>query len=175
MLRRTNITLNRAYAGAILLAAIAFGNAAEAEAPVILDRVFLYLPEHELTERMANQTNFLAYITEVSKSLETAISTAPAGGPVSVGLIVTVRPGRESKIWFSLLAGELSREQRDHIANVLEAIRPAEVRSGIVPFAFALRLWGAQEPVESLPFSPEWLPYADGNTEITEVIGRAWK
>lgn len=149
---------------------------AAAQATVHIDLTFLYLPDAEMKQRIANQDEFLFYARNVLDVIEPTIVAMPEAEPVSFGLIITVRHGRESKVWFSIKSGSLSEDQRNRISSTIEAIRPPEVHSGVVPIAYAVRAWGATDMITDVPIAPEWTGHDfDGRTTVDVLIEKAWK
>lgn len=144
-----------------------------AEDIVHFDRAFLYLPDAELKKRIADPDEFLNYAGLIPDAIEPTFSSLPMAGPVSFGLIVTIRTKQESKVWFSIKSGTLSGAQREHIAARIEAIPVPDVNYGVVPIAFALRAWGATDTVDEFPVAPEWAEFIDGSNAV-DVIEKAW-
>jgi hypothetical protein len=146
-----------------------------AQTTAFVDQAFLYLPDAEMKRRISDQDEFIAYAGNVMDAIVPTISSLPASEPVSFGLIVTVRQGRESKVWFSVKSGSLSEVQRDHISAALEAIHVPEVNFGVVPVAYAVLAWGATDRVTDFPVAPEWAEHIVGGMQAVDVIERAWK
>ena len=146
-----------------------------AETTAFVDQAFLYLPDAEMQRRISNQDEFVAYAGHVMDAIVPTIASLPESEPVSFGLIVTVRQGHESKVWFSVKSGSLSEAQRGHISAAIEAIRVPAVNYGVVPVAYAVRAWGATDRVTDFPVAPEWAEHNVEGMQAVEIIERAWK
>ena len=154
----------------VFLSAIVF-----AQAAAFVDQAFLYLPDAEMKRRVSDQDEFIMYAGHVMDTIEPTIASLPESEPVSFGLIVTVRNGRESKVWYSVKSGGLSESQRNLISTAIEAIRAPEVTYGVVPIAYAVRAWGATDKVTDVPVAPEWAEHNVEGMESTAVIEKAWQ
>ena len=152
-----------------------FSSAALAQAAAYVDRAFLYLPDAEIKERVLDQEEFIQYAGDIMDAIEPTITSMPESKPVSFGLIVTVRHGRQSKVWFSVKSGSLSDDQRDLLSTKLEEIRAPEINYGVVPIAYAVRAWGAVDQVTDIPVAPEWAPYNIEGMTAVDVIEKAWE
>ena len=146
-----------------------------AQATAVVDQAFLYLPDAEMNRRIANQDEFVIYAGNVMDAIVPTIASLPESEPVSFGLIVTIRHGRESKVWFSVKSGSLSEAQRDRISAAIEAISVPMVNYGVVPIAFAVRAWGATDPIADFPLAPEWAEHNVEGMQAVDVIEKAWK
>ena len=154
----------------ILLAALS----SLARADVKMDQVFLYLPDTVMKSRMSSQEAFMSYIVGVSQTINSAFGTFKDSTKASVAVIVAARPGYKSKVWYQVISGSLSDVQKRSISYQIESIPVPEVTQGVIPVAFAIRVGGSEELISSLPFAEEFREYADGNTEVSVVIERAW-
>jgi hypothetical protein len=146
-----------------------------AQASAYIDRAFLYLPDAEIKMRVSDQNEFIEYAGEVMDAIEPTITSMPASEPVSFGLIVTVRHGRDSKVWFSIKSGSLSDDQRNRLSTTIEEIRAPDVNYGVVPIAYAVRAWGAVDQVTDVPVAPEWAPHNIEGMPAVDVIEKAWE
>lgn len=141
----------------------------------VLDRVYLYLPDSAMKERIKNQEHFISYISQVRDQLMIDLRSLKNEPKSSLGVIVTIRPGNESKVWYQQLSGSIDQSILASITNAIETINAPEVTTGIVPFSFALRLGGSTEKFESPPVDGGWFNNQDTAIEITELIGKVWQ
>jgi len=146
-----------------------------AQTTVFVDQAFLYLPDAELKQRVSDQDEFIAYAGNVMDAIVPTIASMPEAEPASFGLIVTVRHGRESKVWFSVKSGSLSEDQRNHISSAIEAIRVPAVNYGVVPIAYGVRAWGATDKITDFPVAPEWAEHNVEGMQAVDVIEKAWE
>ena len=160
----------RRYWALLALASIA----AIAQTTAVVDQAFLYLPDAEMNKRITDEGEFIAYAGDVMDVIAPTIASLTDSEPVSFGLIVTVRQGRESKVWFSVLSGSLSKDQRNHISATIESIDAPAVNYGIVPIAYAVRAWGATDTVTDIPVAPEWAEHIVEGMQAVDVIEKAW-
>lgn len=146
-----------------------------AQTTAFVDQAFLYLPDAEMKRRVSNQDDFVAYAGNVMDAIVPTIATMPEAEPVSFGLIVTVRHGRESKVWFSVKSGSLSKDQRNYISSAIEGIRVPVVNHGVVPIAYAVRAWGATDRITEFPVAPEWAEHNAEGMHAVDAIEKAWE
>ncbi|WP_145999129.1 hypothetical protein [Oceanicoccus sp. KOV_DT_Chl] len=141
----------------------------------VIDQVYLYLPDFAMKERIGSQEEFIGYIKSARDRLIVEAKSIDKEPYSSLGVIVTVRSGNESKVWFKQLSGTISNTDLEKIAQALESMPAPNVKKGIVPFSFALKLGGATEQFETLPMDDRWFKNQETQAEITELIGKAWK
>ena len=146
----------------------------ECLAELKVDNVFLYLPDQAMKERIECQAEFITYLGVIKNNLEDVFQQANVVGPVSLGLVVSVRPSNDSKVWFSFLEGKLSEKERRFVSAYIEKIPAPRVQNGIVPVAFGLRIGDTETISSQPPLPPEWMPFADGKNELSVVVGKAW-
>jgi hypothetical protein len=127
-----------------------------------------------MKDRISSESEFISYIGNVQSKLDEAFLTINGNDSITLGLVVSVGTNNQSKVWFSVVDGELSNEEKKSIANRIEKLPAPDVKHGVVPFAFGLRVGKTEIMVSDLPRPIEWKEHAHGESEITEVIRKAW-
>jgi hypothetical protein len=128
-----------------------------------------------MKERIANESEFISYIKRSRDQLIIEASSLSKEPYSSIGVIVTVRPGGDSKVWFKLLSGSVEASDLAKISKSLESIDAPVVKQGVVPFSFALKLGGASEQFDTLPMADIWFEGQEETGEITSLINKVWK
>jgi hypothetical protein len=104
------------------------------------DSVVLYQPNSVLQARLGSVTDLAAYIKQVQAACSEFFATAT--NPENFHIVVAVRPGNRSRVWFISSVLPATDFSRDPLRKKLEAISPCDVRSGPVAFAIAAKLAG---------------------------------
>ncbi|MEP7014841.1 MAG: hypothetical protein ABI925_05325 [Verrucomicrobiota bacterium] len=123
-----------------------------------------------VSARVANRNQ----LAEYSKKLEEVCARffASETTPESFDVVVALKPGQQSRVWFvsSRNAGE--DKGRDSLRKQLEAVTPCDIKSG--PLAFAIRGKiaggdGKAKADDELPMPEEWRK-ADAKSERPLII-----
>jgi hypothetical protein len=147
-----------------------------AEDNVELGTTYLYLPDEAMASRVVEREKFVKYIVDAAEMVAPALSKFKSEKPVSGGVIVTVRPEKDVKVWFDIRTGVLSDIQKKAIEDSILSLPAESVQNGIVPFAVAFKAFGAENFIDSLPIAPEWKRSSEkhGNMEMSKLIALAW-
>jgi len=123
--------------------------------------IFLYQPDNVLQKRLSGSVTGLAdYAKRLMATCEASFASAPM--PETPSIIVAVRPGKRSRVWF--VSSRLTdTPQRQALRRKLEAITPCEVRGGPVVFAVSYRVAGGEgKHLKNPPIPKEWEDAAKG-------------
>jgi hypothetical protein len=126
-----------------LFACLAFssaGFALDAAKGFTTDNIVLYQPDEVLQARLGSIADLASYI----KGLQAACAEffADTGKPETLHIVVAVRPGKRSKVWFISSVLPAADASREPLRKKLEAIPPCDVRNGPVAFAISAKLAG---------------------------------
>lgn len=136
------------------------------------DSIEFFQPDEELRARLSSSEELAGYM----KRLE-AISTsffASDTTPERLDIVVGVKPGRKSRVWFSSSRRSSADNELIDLRKRLEAISPCIVHG---PIAFALRcsIAGATSP-KKLPAPTEWRPEGAEPLLVPDgVFARIWR
>ncbi len=154
----------------------AFLGTAKAEEKTISKQTFLYLPDPISRYRTSDETAYIDYIVKIAKEIIPSTLEDMQSGPFSGAIIVTLRPKNESKVWYQINSGNLSKAQKQKIESAIYSLKTPEV-FGIVPVGFALHINAADEDIITThPIAPEWnIPEGHyGSADFTPYIEKAW-
>jgi hypothetical protein len=137
---------------AVLLAA---GLSARAADSVKTFGIVLFQPDSVLQERVPSLDAMIDYIRAVEQAIQSAVSASDKGSPTAGFVVVAVRPGRKSNVWFDF-DPPFSPDVRTAVAARARAVLPFLARDGPVVFAIKVGLWGGVEPKRAVPSPAEW-------------------
>jgi hypothetical protein len=165
------------YLYLLLLLVTVFSSNLRAQNTLELGQVYLYLPDEAMESRIVDGDKFVKYIASAIQAAIPALDKFKTGLPVSGGIIITVRPEKDVKIWFDIRTGSLGDNQKKAIENAVLSIPVEGVKKGIVPFAVAFKAFGAKSFIDSLPIAPEWRHSSKSQEkmEISKLIELAWR
>jgi hypothetical protein len=148
---------------------------AQASEPVTVFNVVLLQSSSILEGRVESVDAMAEYIKAVETALGEAVVASGAKQSTSGFIVVAVRPGQESNVWFDFDT-LLDLEMRRQIASKVKAVKPFEARNGPVVFALKVGTWNAKESKRSVPLPPEWKNATQGGPplEIGELVQRVW-
>jgi hypothetical protein len=127
------------------------------------DNVVLYQPDDDLRERLpdGDVTGLADYIKQI-QSICTEFFAATTK-PENFTIVVAVRPGKRSRVWFISSTLPATDSSRDPLHKRLGALSPCVVRSGPVAFAIVAKLAGGSGKIPkasdkdfSPPLPKEW-------------------
>jgi hypothetical protein len=91
--------------------------------------------------------------------------------PEDLSIVVAVKPGKRSKVWFVSSRAPASSERRDDLRAELEAVPPPAVHGGPIAFAIEGRIAGGHTKGESKagppPVPNEW---QDALSKLVEPV-----
>ena len=123
--------------------------------------IFLYQPDNVLQERLSGSVRGL---TDNIKQLMSTCEASFARPPIqeTLNIIVAVRPGKRSRVWF-VSSRPTNTPQGQALRRKLEAITPCEVRGGPVAFALSYKVAGGDgKRLKNPPMPKEWEDAAKG-------------
>jgi hypothetical protein len=101
--------------------------------------------------------------------------------PEDLSIVVVVKPGKRSKVWFVSSRAPASSEHRDNLRIELEAVTPSVVHGGPIAFAIEGRIAGGHTKGESKtgppPVPNEWRDAISNLIEPTpfdRLLPRIW-
>ena len=137
-----------------------------AASPYKLESVMLLQPDFVLKERVPSIDSLSTYIKAVQSATESTLSKE-APSPASGYIVLAVRPGAESNVWFDFKP-ELPEETAAKLRAAIKALPPFSAKNGTVVFALNATLWDAT-PVTGFPNPPEWSKAMEGHKESMEI------
>ena len=138
-----------------------------------LDKMFLYLPDHVIQERLADQQRFMEYIGSVKTVLFNELDKGAKDLKFSFSLIVGVRPKNQSKVWLKFIDGSFDSKLTSRITKAIESIPAPDVIGGVMPFSIAVYSDSSTERFVEPPIHDSWFKNGKGG-EISELINSAW-
>jgi hypothetical protein len=127
------------------------------------DSIVLYQPDNNLRERLvdADATDLANYIKQLQAVCTEFFATTTK--PEDFHIVVAVRTGKRSKVWFLSSVVAPKALSREPLRKKLEAILPCDVRRGPVAFAISAKLAGGSGTILkagdkdfSPPIPKEW-------------------
>jgi len=137
------------------------------------ENVVLYQPESVLSERVPSVEELAGYIKRLQGVC--AEFFADAATPETLHIVVALKPGRQSRVWFVSSSPSPSGVNRESLRLRLEAVTPIEVQHGPVAFAISARIAGGNGNVPSgegayqPPIPKEWQDAAKGHGEALAI------
>ncbi len=134
------------------------------------DNVVLYQPNEALQARVGDVSDLANYV----KKLQAVCAEffASTKRPETLHIVVAVRPGKRSRVWFVSSTRPAPDAQRDPLRKKLEAVPPCDVHDGPVAFAISAKLAGGdgKNPKGAKDFKPpipkEWQDAAKGKESV---------
>jgi hypothetical protein len=136
-----------------------------------------YLSQQAFAERVSVRD-----LADYTKRLQAVCSQffAQTTIPEDLSIVVAVKPGKRSKVWFVSSRAPASSERRDDLRAELEAVLPPFVHGGPIAFAIVGRIAGGQIKGETKASPPpvpnEWrdaLSIEPG--PLDQVLPRIWQ
>jgi hypothetical protein len=133
------------------------------------ENLVLYQPDSVLRERLPSVEDLASYV----KRLQAVCGNffADVETPETLDIIVALKPGRQSRVWFVSSTPSPSGMSRESLRVKLEAVTPVEVRYGPVAFAISAKIAGGSGNVPKgdgayqPPIPKEWQEAAKGQKE----------
>jgi hypothetical protein len=136
-----------------------------------------YLSQQAFAERVSVRD-----LADYTKRLQAVCSQffAQTTIPEDLSIVVAVKPGKRSKVWFVSSRAPVSSERRDDLRAELEAVLPPVVHGGPIAFAIVGRIAGGQTKGETKagppPVPKEWrdAPSIEPGP-LDQVLPRIWQ
>lgn len=141
----------------------------------------LYQPDPVLQARVSDIDAFGAYLSAVRDTCKNFFSEASR--PEFVDVVVAVRPGRRSRVWFVAPERAPADPQLSALQRELEALSAPTVVDGPVAFALLATLGGAKRERPNAegyrpPMPREWAAIASAHPESLivpdDILEEAW-
>jgi hypothetical protein len=122
--------------------------------------IALYQPD-EVLQKRAGSPELLAAYVKILRA-ECMAFFMEATDPEPLDIVVAIRPGRCSKIWFASTTRTEDDQTLLELRAQLESFQPPDVREGAVAFAIIASIAGARHPAQQTgetiapPIPPAW-------------------
>jgi hypothetical protein len=138
--------------------------------------IVLYQPSDVLEERLPDATKLADYIKRLRDVCQKFFADTTA--PETLNIVVAVRPGRQSRVWFVSSVQSTPDASRKSLRKSLENVTPCDVTSGSIAFAIAAKIAGGDgtKPTD-IPMPLEWQKAAarKGNVTVPDgVLDAVW-
>jgi hypothetical protein len=132
--------------------------------------IVLYQPSDVLEERLPDATKLADYIKRLRDVCQRFFADTTA--PETLNVVVAVRPGRQSRIWFVSSVQSTPDASRKSLRKSLEGVTPCDVISGPIAFAIAAKIAGGDgtKPTD-IPMPLEWQKAAARKGTVTVPDG----
>jgi hypothetical protein len=130
-----------------------------------------------IEQRVQSVDAFAEYVRKVEDAAAAALQLEFQRKPSGGFIVVAVRPSGRSKAWLDFDPGVPGATQ-DKLRKSIEAVRPLEVKTGVVVFAVKVSVWGGKPPSRVAPAPSEWKAQAEraGKAlEVSELVELVWK
>lgn len=128
--------------------------------------IVLYETSDVLEERLADATKMTDYIKRLQDVCRRFFATTST--PETLDIVVAVRPGRHSRIWFVSSVQSTPDAKRKSLRKNLEEIKPCDVIKGPIAFAIAGKIAGGDgKQRKDIPMPLDWQKAAIGKNNIT--------
>jgi hypothetical protein len=138
--------------------------------------IVLYQPNDVLEERLPDVTKLADYIKRLQDVCQKFFAATTS--PETLDIVVAVRPGRQSRIWFVSSVQPTPDAKRKSLRKNLENVTPCDVTSGSIAFAIAAKIAGGDGTERTdIPMPLEWQKAAarKGNVIIPDgVLDSVW-
>jgi hypothetical protein len=117
--------------------------------------ICLYQTNDVLERRMPDAAKIADYIVQLQSVCQSFLAKDKT--PETLDVVVAVRPGRLSRIWFVSSIGSENDPRRRLLRKKLEAVKPIKVTGGPVAFTFVARIAGGDGKARNgIPMPKEW-------------------
>lgn len=141
-----------------------------ASTPVEINKIFLYQPNEVLERRVPDAAKLANYIARLQSVCQSFLAGDKA--PETLDIVVAVRPGKRSRVWFVSSTRPADDPRRRSLQKKLEKVAPCELNGGPIAFAIVVKIAGGDGGNRKEPPMPkEWQDAADkGNLLIPDGI-----
>jgi hypothetical protein len=132
--------------------------------------IVMYQPSDVLEERLPDATKLNDYI----KRLHDVCQKFFAGStvPETLDIVVAVRPGKQSRIWFVSSVQPILDAKRKALRKNLENVTPCDVIGGSIAFAIAAKIAGGDGTKRTdIPMPLEWQKAAASKANVAVPDG----
>ena len=140
------------------------------------ESIVLYQPNDILEERVSDVTKFADYIKRLQDVCQQFFAAATS--PETLDIVVAVRPGRQSRVWFVSSVQSTLDAKRKSLRKNLERVIPCDVSEGSIAFAIAAKIAGGDgKKRKDIPMPVEWQKAAKGKVNVIipdGVLDSAW-
>ena len=152
---------------ALILACLNIGAVVALAAPrgFETENIVLYQPNDVLEERLPDVSKLADYIKRLQDVCQKFFAGATA--PETLDIVVAVRPGRQSRIWFVSSVQSTPDASRKSLRKNLESVIPCDIASGSIAFAIAGKIAGGEGKKRTdIPMPREWEKAAERKTNV---------
>lgn len=133
--------------------------------------IVLYQTDDVLEERLPDIAKLNDYIKRLRDVCQKFFAGTTA--PETLDVVVAVRPGRQSRIWFVSSVQSTPDASRKSLRKSLENVTPCDVTSGSIAFAIGAKIAGAMAPNEQTSQCP-WSGRRPRHTRATLLFQMAF-
>jgi hypothetical protein len=130
----------------------------------------MYQPSDVLEERLPDAAKLTDYIKRLQDVCRKFFADTTA--PETLDIVVAIRPGKQSRIWFVSSVQSTSDAKRKSLRKNLENVTPCDVTSGSIAFALAAKIAGGDGTKRTdIPMPLEWQKAAARQSNVTVPDG----
>ena len=130
------------------------------------ESIVLYQPSEVLEEHIPDVTKLADYIKRLQDVCQRFFAATTS--PETLDIVVAVRPGRQSRIWFVSSVQPAPDAKRKSLRKNLEKVTPCDVTNGSIAFAIAAKIAGGDgKKRKDMPMPLEWQKAAEGKGNVT--------
>jgi hypothetical protein len=140
-----------------------------------IESIVQYQPSDVLEERLADPTKLADYIKRLQDVCQRFFAATTS--PETLDIVVAVRPGRHSRIWFVSSVQSTPDAKRKSLRKSLEEVTPCNVTDGSIAFAIAAKIAGGDgKKREDIPMPLAWQKAAKGKNVVIPdgVLDAVW-
>lgn len=141
------------------------------------EQIVLYQPHYVFDERMPDSSKLADYIKRLQDVCQRFFANTTK--PETLDVVVAVRPGRQSRVWFVSSVQSAPDESRKSLRRDLEKVTPCSVTGGAIAFAIAARIAGGDgKQRKDIPMPIEWQRAAQRKTDIVipdGILDAVWQ
>ena len=131
-----------------------------------LEQLVLYQSGDVIEERLSDFNKLSEYVKRLRDVCQKFF--AVDAQPEMLDVVVAVRPGRKSRIWFVSSRQSKPDAKRESLRRELEKVKPCDVKNGPIVFAIAGKVAGGdgKRRMGSTPMPAEWQRAAERQKNV---------
>jgi hypothetical protein len=130
------------------------------------EAIRLYEPTDVLEERLPDPPKLTEYIKRLQDVCKRFFAATTS--PETLDIVVAIRPGKRSRIWFVSSVQSGDNTSRKSLRKSLEDVTPCSVINGSIAFAIAAKIAGGDgKKREDIPMPLEWQKAAASKRNVT--------
>ncbi len=130
--------------------------------------LILYQEDQVMRDRIASNISLLADYSLIleARAKEVFKNAEPQDG-VSGVIVVTIKPGNQSRMWLALENDTLPETLKQNVLQELSSVKTIPVKKGPIMFGLRFDAWGGGKPLEeSHPIPQEWKDVIKDNNPV---------